>query len=241
MQKRTNVVFIATTNFITNVDPAFVDRCRYKQFVGAPLVEAGYEILRSQINEYIDNGLISAGTLIFGEAPNHGRQSSEALWGAEIFSEGAPTTIPQVPIRPLPGQTSGGDPPDSQHVLHIPPMTWATFHWPAGTVTAASELERIAGLGRGFSARNLRGLVTLALFKYTANLPCDLREYLETLGNVVREETGDRKKCDAPQTRTKVSQDRADQQGGDEEESDMDDEEIERLMQEVRENAKAAE
>lgn len=60
LKKYRNVIVMATTNISGSVDVAFVDRADIKQYVGLPVLEARYEILRSCIEELARVGIISA-------------------------------------------------------------------------------------------------------------------------------------------------------------------------------------
>mmetsp|Transcript_15345 Transcript_15345/g.18437 ORF Transcript_15345/g.18437 Transcript_15345/m.18437 type:complete len:213 (+) Transcript_15345:2-640(+) len=53
-----NVIILATTNLTTSVDLAFVDRADVKQYVGYPVLEARYGILRSCMIELERVGII---------------------------------------------------------------------------------------------------------------------------------------------------------------------------------------
>lgn len=48
-----NVVFLFTSNMCNALEPAFLDRCGLKEYVGPPSIEAKYEILRSVLEKLI--------------------------------------------------------------------------------------------------------------------------------------------------------------------------------------------
>ena len=57
-----NVVVMTTSNITGSVDVAFVDRADVKQYIGLPIVEARYEILRSCVLELIRVGIVTIET-----------------------------------------------------------------------------------------------------------------------------------------------------------------------------------
>lgn len=54
------MLFIATSNLVENMDPAFLDRFQYKQFIGKPDASAAYELLRSKVNELVERGIVAS-------------------------------------------------------------------------------------------------------------------------------------------------------------------------------------
>ena len=54
-----NVVVMTTSNITGSVDVAFVDRADVKQYIGLPILEARYEILRSCVLELIRVGIVT--------------------------------------------------------------------------------------------------------------------------------------------------------------------------------------
>jgi SpoVK/Ycf46/Vps4 family AAA+-type ATPase len=54
-----NVIVMTTSNITGSVDVAFVDRADVKQYIGLPILEARYEILRSCVLELIRVGIVS--------------------------------------------------------------------------------------------------------------------------------------------------------------------------------------
>ena len=55
-----NVLVLTTTNLTSSVDMAFVDRADLKQYIGLPILEARYEILRSCLMELMRAGIIES-------------------------------------------------------------------------------------------------------------------------------------------------------------------------------------
>jgi AAA+ superfamily predicted ATPase len=65
VRKQNNVIFICTSNFISNIDAAFVDRCFLEEFIDAPAVDCVYDILRSELNKLIKQDLVHSHTMVY--------------------------------------------------------------------------------------------------------------------------------------------------------------------------------
>jgi hypothetical protein len=59
LKRYPNVIIMTTTNITGSVDVAFVDRADIKQYIGLPILEARYEILRSCCVELMRVGIVS--------------------------------------------------------------------------------------------------------------------------------------------------------------------------------------
>ncbi|KAF2797668.1 AAA-domain-containing protein [Melanomma pulvis-pyrius CBS 109.77] len=165
LRRHPNVIFIFTSNLIDNIDPAFVDRCRIKQYVGIPSVKCVYEIFRSVINELIRTNLV--------------------LFDSSDLDH---TTSPLLHIKvsaPPQDESYGGAP---ETPTFIPEFEWVITHLSNRHSTAPWELQEIARLAEGLSGRTLRGLPMLAMTKYTMDEPCDLRDLLAALRKAIKEE-----------------------------------------------------
>ncbi|KAJ5032322.1 uncharacterized protein L3040_008929 [Drepanopeziza brunnea f. sp. 'multigermtubi'] len=55
-----NVVFLFTSNMCDVLEPAFLDRCGLKEYVGPPSVAAQYEILRSILQNLISSNVVKS-------------------------------------------------------------------------------------------------------------------------------------------------------------------------------------
>jgi hypothetical protein len=133
-----NVVWIFTTNLVEDLDPAFLDRCRLKEVINAPVVDCVYEMLRAEINTKIRQGEIVIDTMMYD--PRYGINSAGSSTNTALIC--------------------------TEHLTELPSLDWATRYWPPAASTAVSILQRIATLAAGLSGRNLRGLLDVALFTY---------------------------------------------------------------------------
>jgi hypothetical protein len=65
IRRHSNIVFICTSNFISNIDSAFVDRCFLEEFIDVPAVDCVYDILRSELNGLIQQEVVCSNTMIY--------------------------------------------------------------------------------------------------------------------------------------------------------------------------------
>ena len=170
-----NVIFFCTTNFISNIDSAFVDRVFLRRLINAPVVGCVYEILRSELNSLIQCGKVIFDTMIYDEIA--------------AFDEGSIESTTHSLSSPLASQVRLKCDNPFSSPPRIPSKTWADTHWAGLRHTAATQLFDIALQAKGLSGRRLGDLVEQARVGYTVDEPCDLRELLDALDRVVREET----------------------------------------------------
>ena len=85
LRAQPNVLVFATSNLLSAIDPAFLDRTDIKQFITTPGTSAIYEILRSTLNELLKCEAI--------RAPVHPRQVVVLMDDDEV-------TIPSTPSTP---------------------------------------------------------------------------------------------------------------------------------------------
>ncbi|KAF2854771.1 AAA-domain-containing protein [Plenodomus tracheiphilus IPT5] len=174
VRKCANVVFICTTNFIGNIDSAFLDRIFLREYISVPAVNSILDILRGELNDLLRSGRMVFSRMVYDDAADH-------------------TTVENTPMArgsssPRQNQTnpSAGSPQKSSY---IPDAVWAATHWAGYTHTVTSRLYVMAQQAKGLSGRRLRDLVEQARLKYTVDTPCDLRELLDALDRVIGQET----------------------------------------------------
>lgn len=66
-----NVMFICTTNFIGNIDSAFLDRIFLREYVDIPGVNSIFEILRDELNALLRTGRMTFTRMVYDEADGH--------------------------------------------------------------------------------------------------------------------------------------------------------------------------
>jgi hypothetical protein len=169
LRKSINVVWLFTTNLPEELDPAFVDRCRLKETINAPVASCVYEMLRTEINAKIRRGEILVDSMIYD------------------LAHAVSNTTPHGPPR-------SAMHPHAESLGEIPTVEWARRHWaPTITgITAVVILQQIATLAAGLSGRNLRSLLDVALFTYWVDDDDQpsLQDALAALEIIVRKETG---------------------------------------------------
>ncbi|KAF2831956.1 AAA-domain-containing protein [Ophiobolus disseminans] len=159
LRESVNVIWFFTTNLVEDLDPAFIDRCRFMEEVKTPAANCVFEMLRADINARIRRGRIAFKTLVYG---HH----------CDTIMTDAPKDLPQCSEQPH----------------EIPSLVWATRYWPSTATTAVTVLRQIATLAAGLSGRMLRGLLDVAIFQYLVDDKPDLRQVLDALELVVRKE-----------------------------------------------------
>lgn len=163
-------MFFCTTNLLTDVDSALIDRCYIETPVDVPSADCVFEILRTDLNSLIQCGKLDCNKLLYDRSPalqiTDGNDSTSNLLTTLPFD-----IFPETPTC-------------------IPDLTWASIHWPKGASTAVSELHKIATLAKGLSGRKLRALVTQTLYMYTVEESCDVQEFLVALESIVKAKTG---------------------------------------------------
>jgi hypothetical protein len=179
LQDHGNVVCIFTTNLVDNLDPAFKSRCCIKKLVNAPVTDCVFEILRMELNNLINLGLIVFETLIY-DLPRGNLSDSSSF--VEVPSATSPVDMSIIPTR-----------------------QWANANWPSTAITAVSTLLEIAKSAPGLSGRTLKRLVTYARYQYLVDEPGDLRDLLVALEAVIREETGPERLSERDRDPTKMT------------------------------------
>ncbi|KAH7391968.1 P-loop containing nucleoside triphosphate hydrolase protein [Pyrenochaeta sp. MPI-SDFR-AT-0127] len=173
-RKHSNIIFFFTSNFISSLDPAFVDRCCIEEEISTPTTECAFEILRMEMNDLIDHGFIVFKTLIYEEFVD---LSNKPLDTSFAFVQ-------------TPKDISPEDSSQFRELSRIPSREWANSYWPSKARTVVSELYRIAILASGLSGRKLKGLVIQAYYKYIVDEPGELHDMLNALEAVIRRQTG---------------------------------------------------
>ncbi|OAL53173.1 P-loop containing nucleoside triphosphate hydrolase protein [Pyrenochaeta sp. DS3sAY3a] len=174
LRSRLNVIFIFTSNMFANLDEAFTSRCFITEFINGPSMACAFEIFRSELN-----GLIEAKKVYWENLVYH----LPATNGDQILNDSNDSSCSMT-------SRNGAATVDLSPSSCIPSKQWAEINWPRNTISAVSELQRIASVAKGLSGRNLRGLITLARLQHTVDDPCELRDLLIALEVVVCKRTG---------------------------------------------------
>jgi SpoVK/Ycf46/Vps4 family AAA+-type ATPase len=166
------VVFIATTNLLSTMDKAFLDRCSIKKQIPNPTDNASFEIVRRVINKSISQGLVYCDSLVLdkGDARNEDDMGD------------APRTVQEQDPQAKP--SSCGKP------TYIPHLVTSDWQWSNDAVAVPTAIQRLAQRGRDVSARKWHHLVNWARYEHTVKIPCEIRELLAGLEKVLKEELG---------------------------------------------------
>jgi hypothetical protein len=118
LKRRTNVLVLCTSNMLSSIDPAFVDRIDFKVYIGNPNLSARYQILHSCIIELMSKGIIKPAVSLESwiNADFNNFESNEyALYNVSIAAEGFSGRS----LRKLPLQA---------HAFHLDSRPCVTYH-----------------------------------------------------------------------------------------------------------------
>ncbi|EON64972.1 hypothetical protein W97_04207 [Coniosporium apollinis CBS 100218] len=172
LRHRPNIMVFCTSNLVTAIDQAFLDRVDIKQYIPNPPPRAIYEILRSSLNE-----LIRCDLLIPTDDPDDASDgaSSDSVSLVQAGSDWEVLVL-------------GSFPSFAEMNVHL----WNRPNAPA------RKLWKLAQRCEGFSGRALRRLPFLALAMHTYSDPCPVPEALAALSLAVDEHAGRIVKNDEP-------------------------------------------
>lgn len=173
IRQQSNIVVFCTSNLLSAIDPAFLDRVDIKQYIPNPCATAAYNILRSCLNELLRAKLIAPEHL--GLTPTH------------------------IPVQS--GLSSGDGTCESDLGLEASEMAWELIggsnvpSWAEMNIrlwnqpqSSGRKLWAIAQKCAGMSGRTLRRLPFLAITMYTHGDICALSEAIEALEAAVDRE-----------------------------------------------------
>lgn len=156
IRHKPNAMVFCTTNLLSAVDSAFLDRVDVKQAVLNPSVNTAYEIFRSTYNELIRSGIIVQPAIpedeLCVQMDSDTENSLVEIW-----------TSRQPPFLEFPS------------VSEVNAHLWNQPHAPG------RRLFMIAETAKGFSGRKLRRLPLMALALHTFGDPCTVDQALEAL------------------------------------------------------------
>ena len=174
-----NVVVMTTSNITGSVDVAFVDRADVKQYIGLPILEARYEILRSCVLELIRVGIVTI------ESPRAEHDDMELATSDDDDNEAEEEKLTADGKE----KTSAEDMAVEAGKILLPPHhQFQSANAPLSN--PASALLKCAELADGMSGRSLRKLPfqSHALYIRSAD-SVTLDEFLEALrGGVIKEQ-----------------------------------------------------
>ena len=171
-----NVVVMTTSNITGSVDVAFVDRADVKQYIGLPILEARYEILRSCVLELIRVGIVTI------ESPGAEHDDMEL---AASDDEAEEEKLAAGKKEKTSAEDMAAEAGNTLLPAHRQIQTAS-----ASLSNPASALLRCAELADGMSGRSLRKLPfqSHALYIRSAD-PVTLDDFLDALrGGIIKEQ-----------------------------------------------------
>jgi hypothetical protein len=78
LQSYSNVLLIFTSSLVDNLNPAFKDRCCVEQLMDAPVTDCVYEILRMELNNLIQLGLLVFDSMMYEQVSSDESFSTSA-------------------------------------------------------------------------------------------------------------------------------------------------------------------
>ncbi|EMC91359.1 hypothetical protein BAUCODRAFT_325315 [Baudoinia panamericana UAMH 10762] len=141
-----NVIVLCTSNMITAIDHAFLDRVDIKQFVPSPSPAAIYNIFRSCLNELIRSNLVE-----MARVSRDPRQAKRSRTSPPSATSSSPEHEPSVPV-PAP---------------ELPTFSELQLNFMDRPQSPAYRVWIVARNSQGFSGRTLRRLPILGLAMYT--------------------------------------------------------------------------
>ena len=118
LKRRKNVLVLCTSNMLSSIDPAFVDRIDFKVYIGNPNLLARYQILYSCIIELQNKGIIKPAVSLesWTSADFNNFESNEyALYNVAQLAEG----LSGRSLRKLPMQV---------HAFHLDSRPYISYH-----------------------------------------------------------------------------------------------------------------
>ncbi|OCL13152.1 AAA-domain-containing protein [Glonium stellatum] len=171
LRHRPNVIVFCTSNLVSTIDSAFLDRVDVKQHISNPCPATAYEILRISLNE-----LIRCNLLVPLSDPDDVDEDSD---NAVQLVGDSPSTSP-----------SSGEDWVLMDSRTIPTLLYMNVHLWKRPNCPARKLWRIAQRCDGLSGRTLRRLPFLALALHIHSEACTVREGLVALAMALDEEIG---------------------------------------------------
>ncbi|KAK4986386.1 hypothetical protein LTR50_005364 [Elasticomyces elasticus] len=174
LRDRHNIMVMCTSNMLTAIDPAFLDRVDVKQHIPNPGPTAIYEIFRSCLNELIRTQLITS-------IPD---STAVTDFGGGSSGTGDYSSSPGSPFA----SSYGADSWELLDAVSIPSYAEMNVHLFNQPLAPARRLWQIAQKCDGLSGRTLRRLPFLALAMHTFGDVCSLHEALSALAAAVEQE-----------------------------------------------------
>ncbi|KAK2731587.1 hypothetical protein FQN57_003283, partial [Myotisia sp. PD_48] len=151
LRRHSNVVVLCTSNLLTALDSAFLDRIDIKQFIPSPAIKEIYEIFRSCLQSLSECGLIQGET--FDVVPSDANN-------------------PETPLKYI----SGAAP-----CLQLPTYGEMLLGYQLFPRSVPKLLADVSEMSIGLSGRALRRIPVLSLVFHGNSTPCSVSEAISAL------------------------------------------------------------
>lgn len=177
LRQKPNVIVLCTSNLITAIDQAFLDRVDIKQMIPSPSPAAIYDIFRSCLNELVRSSLVDVATNFANPTPappapvkatKRTKTRATAAAAAAAPSSSDPWTVLESP--------------------EIPIYSEMLVRFATRPQSQGRRLWEIAQRCYGFSGRTLRRLPILGLAMYTWGGSVSLDDAVLALEKAVEQE-----------------------------------------------------
>ncbi|KGQ01115.1 cytochrome c1, heme protein, mitochondrial [Paracoccidioides lutzii Pb01] len=158
LRHRPNVVVLCTSNLITALDSAFLDRVDIKQFIPHPTSRVIYEIYRSCLENLSECGLIHGSTF-------------------DVIRVEQDNPATELKYVSCPAET-----------LVLPSHTELVLWYQLFPESIPKQLADVAEASVGLSGRSLRRLPVLSLVLHTDHASCSIEQAVRALARGVEEE-----------------------------------------------------
>ena len=161
-----NVIVLCTSNLITAIDRAFLDRVDIKQLIPCPSPAAIYNIFQSCLNELIRSKLVDFGPVQISTTPTptHDDPTQAARGSSSSSLSSSPSKQP-IRTAPLPPE-----PWTLISTTELPTLAQMRVRLIDSPQSPGRRVWAIAEQCQGLSGRTLRRLPILALAMYTLSL-----------------------------------------------------------------------
>lgn len=164
LRYRPNVIVLCTSNLLSVIDSAFLDRADIKQAIPNPSAAAAFEILRSTMNELLRSGVILGPCTEYHAKASTANDDEEGNEGEDIIQVTSPSPLYSLPNLAETRIAFYGEPESP------PQKLWA-----------------IASKCDGMSGRTLRRLPLKAIAMFAYSTPYSMNDALEALRIAVEE------------------------------------------------------
>ena len=178
-----NVIVLCTSNLISAIDQAFLDRVDIKQLIPCPSAAAIYNIFRSCLNELVRSNVVGVTAVHVSTASTSERKTaSRASISGSSSSPAKVNMRSKIPISSSPDTWAAIDVPE------VPTFSEMKIRLIDQPCSPGRRVWALAQKSEGLSGRTLRRLPILGLAMYTWGGDCSLDDAVSALEAAVEQE-----------------------------------------------------